>query len=179
MCRLGFGLFNSSRKKSGLCPRRGLINVIISRETVALYFSLPSLNVYVCMFVGPNGSWFEFRYETRTGELLLKYGDQSSTKINDYKIFFLNIKNAEDCLISSYVFYCSEEMSLRNIALMRVTSRLCENQKYQEFRKIPTSIREEAEEVVQVILEKVNVTNQDDEDEIFLSSQTNRCIIDI
>ena len=182
MCRLGFGLFNSSRKKSGLCPRRGLINVIISRETVALYFSLPSLNVYVCMFVGPNGSWFEFRYETRTGELLLKYGDQSSTKINDYKIFFLNIKNAEDCLISSYAFFCSEEISLRNIGLMRVIAKLWENKKNQEFRKmtdIPKTIKEEIDDVLQIMMDKVKVTNQEDADELFLSSKTNSDIIDI
>ena len=134
------------------------------------------------MFLGPKGSWFEFRSETRNGELLLKYGDQRNTKISDYKLFFLNIKNAEDRLISSYVFYCSEEMSLRNVALMKVTSRLWENKKYQDFTKnteIPKSIKEEVDEVVQVLLDKVKATNEDDEDEIFLSSKADSYIIDI
>lgn len=45
---------------------------------------------------------------------------------------------------------------------------------------IPKSIKEEVADVVQVILEKVKVTSQDDEDDIFLSSKTNSCnIIDI
>ena len=143
---------------------------------ICIFPDLPYKNI----FLGPNGSWFEFRCETRTGELLLKYGDQRNTKISDYKLFFLNIKNAEDSLISSFVFYCSDEISLRNIGLMRVTSRLWQNKKYKEFinkTDIPKSIKEEVDDVVQVILAKVKVT-QDDEDEIFLSSKTNN-IIDI
>ena len=112
----------------------------------------------------------------------MKYGDQSSTKITDYRLFFLNIKNAEDCLISSYVFYCSEEISLRNLGLMRVTAKLWENKHYQEFIKktvIPKSIKEEIDDLVQIILDKVKVNNRDNTDEIFLSSKTNSDIIDI
>ena len=77
---------------------------------------------------------------------------------------------------------CSEEISLRNLGLMRVTSRLWQNKNHQEFLKnteIPKSIREEVDEVVQVLLDKVKVTNEDNEDEIFLSSKTDSYIIDI
>ena len=86
-------------------------------------------------------------------------------------------------MILSYAFFCSEEISLRNLGLMRVTSRLWQNKNHQEFLKnteIPKSIRGEVDEVVQVILDKVKVTNQDDEDELFLSStESNSYIIDI
>ena len=85
-------------------------------------------------------------------------------------------------MILSYAFFCSEEISLRNLGLMRVTSRLWQNKNHQEFLKnteIPKSIREEVDEVIQVILDKVKVTNQEDADELFLSSKTNSDIIDI
>ena len=62
---------------------------------------------------------------------------------------------------------------------MRVTAKLWENKHYQEFIKktvIPKSIKEEIDDLVQIILDKVN---HDNADEIFLSSKTNSDIIDI
>ena len=63
---------------------------------------------------------------------------------------------------------------------MRVTAKLWENKHYQEFIKktvIPKSIKEDIDDLVQIILDKVKVNNH--ADEIFLSSKTNSDIIDI
>ena len=65
---------------------------------------------------------------------------------------------------------------------MRVTAKLWENKKNQEFRKmtdIPKTIKEEIDDVLQIMMDKVKVTNQEDADELFLSSKTNSDIIDI
>ena len=44
---------------------------------------------------------------------------------------------------------------------------------------IPKTIKEEIDDVLQIMMDKVKVTNQEDADELFLSSKTNSDIIDI
>ena len=94
---------------------------------------------------GTNFSWFGLKHQTGNGEVVLKFGDSQSTRIDQFKQFFLKIKNRNGVLLSLYAFYCFENMSLRSFGLLSVTQfgvlkNWFEHEEFVQSLKIPSTI---------------------------------------
>ena len=113
---------------------------------------------------------------------MLKFGDSQSTRIDQFKQFFLKIKNRNGVLLSLYAFYCFENISLRSFELLSVTQiGVLKNwREYEDFvqsLKIPSTIMSDIRDVLRDVSQQVKVKIGED-DGIFLS-QNNCDIVDI
>ena len=128
--------------------------------------------------IGTNYSWLELTYQTKNGEVLLKYGDPRSTRIGDFKNFFLKVRSGG--LMSLYMIHCYEEISLRNIALLRTIGILKQSQRSGATQdlQIPNSLKEDLADILKDIFSQVKITSQIEDEEMFLS-KSNENIIDI
>ena len=83
--------------------------------------------------------------------------------------------------MSLYMIHCYEEISLRNIALLRTIGILKQSQRCGATQdlQIPNSLKEDLADILKDIFSQVKVTSQvEDEEEMFLS-KSNENIIDI
>ena len=131
---------------------------------------------------GTNFSWFGLKHQTGNGEVVLKFGDSQNTRIDQFKQFFLKIKNRNGVLLSLYAFYCFENISLRSFGLLSVTQiGVLKNwREYEDFvqsLKIPSTIMSDIRDVLRDVSQQVKVKIGED-DGIFLS-QNNCDIVDI
>ena len=131
---------------------------------------------------GTNFSWFGLKHQTGNGEVVLKFGDSQSTRIDQFKQFFLKIKNRNGVLLSLYAFYCFENMSLRSFWLLSVTQfgvlkNWFEHEEFVQSLKIPSTIMSDIRDVLRDVSQQVKVKIGED-DGIFLS-QNNCDIVDV
>ena len=134
--------------------------------------------------IGLNNSWFELRHQTRSGEVILRYGDSQTTRVDQFKQFFLKIKS-DGVLLSLFVFYCFENISLRNFGLLSVTrvgilKNSLEHEEFVQNLKIPSSLMADVRDVLRDVFQQVNVKAKIvEEDGMFLSQNSNCDIVDI
>ena len=82
--------------------------------------------------------------------------------------------------MSLYMIHCYEEISLRNIALLRTIGILkqCQRCGVTQDLQIPNSLKEDLADILKDIFSQVKITSQIEDEEMFLS-KSNENIIDI
>ena len=82
--------------------------------------------------------------------------------------------------MSLYMIHCYEQISLRNIALLRTIGILKQSQRSGPTQdlQIPNSLKKDLADILKDIFSQVKITSQIEDEEMFLS-KSNENIIDI